>query len=44
MKGVYLADVELLLLEVLFLFDQELLVLLLDHELLQSLCVLGQRR
>lgn len=31
MERVYLADVELLLLEVLFLFDQELLVLLLDH-------------
>lgn len=44
MEGVYLADVELLLLEVLFLFDQELLVLLLDYKLLQCLCVLGQRR
>lgn len=40
----YLADVELLLLELLLVFLQELLVLLLNHQLLQSLGVLGQRR
>lgn len=38
----YLADVKLLLLELLLVFFQELLVLLLNHQLLQRLGVLGQ--
>lgn len=38
----HLVDVQLLLLELLFVFLQELLVLLLDHQLLEGLGVLGQ--
>lgn len=38
----YLADVKLLLLELLLVFFQELLVLLLNHQLLQRLGILGQ--
>lgn len=39
----YLADVKLLLLELLLVFLEELLVLLLNHQLLEGLKVLGKR-
>lgn len=39
----YLADVKLLLLELLLVFLEELLVLLLNHQLLEGLKVLRQR-